>query len=157
MTGERDMKIKFNSHKQDAKRRGIPFLFSFEEWRDWWLADGRWLRRGRGVGNLVMARHGDVGPYSLSNVRPATREENMADIPPERRTASAIRGHRDRKARGNLLPIEKRGAAHPQSKAVITPAGPFESGALAADHFGVTKEAIYYRIHKGFPGYAFVK
>ena len=153
---ERDMRHKFSVQKQDAKRRGIEFLLTFEEWRAWWEVDGRWLLRGRGRGKLVMARHGDTGPYALWNIRPATHGENMADIPKGKKSAMAARGHKRRKARGNTIPLEKRGAAHPQSKPVITPAGLFESGALAADHYAVTKEAIYYRIHKGFPGYAFV-
>ena len=39
-----------------AKSRGIAFLFTFEQWRAWWLIDDRWGRRGRRADQLMMAR-----------------------------------------------------------------------------------------------------
>ena len=36
-----------------AKSRGIAFLFTFEQWRVWWLIDDRWERRGRRADQLM--------------------------------------------------------------------------------------------------------
>lgn len=51
----------------------------------------------------------------------------------------------------------KRGRVHPKSKPIITPAGRFESLALAADHYGVTPGAIWLSIARGRPGYRYAK
>jgi hypothetical protein len=40
----------FGASRRGAKRRGIPFLFTFEEWWE-------------------MARYGDVGAYEVGNVK----------------------------------------------------------------------------------------
>lgn len=148
-----DAKAKYNVHKQDAKRRGIAFNFSFEEWSDWWERDDRWSRRGRGSGKLVMARFGDQGPYEPGNVYCATHGQNAADSAGSKRSEATRRFHENRTAAGVTPTLAVRGAGHPRSRAVVTPAGEFQSGALAADHYGVTKEAIYNRISKGHAGY----
>ena len=83
--------------KNNAESRGIEFLFSYEEWLDWWGddIDRRGVAQsstGRKVfGNrLVMARHGDVGPYSPSNTKKITCSENAAErLPNLRRIGSA--------------------------------------------------------------------
>ena len=64
-------------HKSKAKQRGVEFLLTFEEWRDWWGDD--FDSRGRVKGGLVMARHGDTGPYALGNIYKTTCEENTRD------------------------------------------------------------------------------
>lgn len=69
---------KFNSHKANSIKRGIPFLFSFSEWFDAWIKSGKFEQRGRGFG-YVMARYGDVGPYSKDNVYICTAAQNTAD------------------------------------------------------------------------------
>jgi hypothetical protein len=56
---------RFAQHKANATRRGIQFLFTFEEW--WSLWEPHWERRG--IAGLVMSRPGDVGPYALHNVQ----------------------------------------------------------------------------------------
>jgi hypothetical protein len=66
----------FRSQRNGAKQRGIPFDFTIEEWWDWWQVDDRWSRRGRNESDLVMARTGDKGPYSLANVYCSTHAEN---------------------------------------------------------------------------------
>lgn len=60
-----------------AKRRGIDFLISFEEWLDWWGEDIH--QRGRGMGKLQMCRNKDCGPYAIGNIFKATHEQNMRD------------------------------------------------------------------------------
>jgi hypothetical protein len=64
----------FLDQRANAKKRGIPFLFTYEEWLEWWGEDIN--KRGCNAGDLVMARHGDVGPYQLGNVYKSTVEDN---------------------------------------------------------------------------------
>lgn len=63
--------------KSNAQKRGIDFLFSFDEWVEWWGDD--FDKRGCNLGELVMARHGDCGPYSPDNCRKLTCSENLAE------------------------------------------------------------------------------
>lgn len=66
-------------HKSHAKRRGIPFLLTFEEWWGIWQASGKWDQRGGRKGQYVMARHSDVGPYAVGNVRICTTGDNISE------------------------------------------------------------------------------
>lgn len=66
-------------HKYTAKRRDIEFHFAFEEWVNWWydnLGPEWFSKRGRQKGQYVMARNGDIGPYSRQNVECITHQEN---------------------------------------------------------------------------------
>jgi hypothetical protein len=58
---------RFLEHRGGAKARGIEFDMSFEEW--WAIWESRFANRGRGVGNSVMCRAADAGPYRADNVR----------------------------------------------------------------------------------------
>lgn len=49
-------KAAFSIQKRNAKQRGIPFLFTFQEWWAWWQIDNRWENRGMGRDKFVMAR-----------------------------------------------------------------------------------------------------
>lgn len=71
-------KAAFNAQKGHAKVRGIDFLFTFEEWLDWW-GDDLHVNRGITKGKLVMARFNDEGPYHPSNVKKITTEENLGE------------------------------------------------------------------------------
>lgn len=64
-------------HKSKAKQRGVEFLLTFEEWRDWWGDD--FDSRGRVKGKLVMGRYNDSGPYALGNIYKTTQEGNSVD------------------------------------------------------------------------------
>jgi hypothetical protein len=64
-------------HKCSAKKRGVEFVLTFEEWRDWWGDD--FANRGKAKGKLVMARHGDEGPYALGNIKKITCSENLRE------------------------------------------------------------------------------
>lgn len=59
---------RYRMHKVNAKTRGIPFLFTFEEWIGWWQATGHYHEYGRQRGQYVMARKGDQGAYEPGNV-----------------------------------------------------------------------------------------
>jgi hypothetical protein len=67
----------YNQHKGNAKLRGIPFLLTFDEWWSIWSGSGHWEQRGAHRGEYVMARHGDIGPYAVGNVRICLARENF--------------------------------------------------------------------------------
>ena len=85
---------KYHVQKSRAKERGIPFLLTFEEWWDIWLASGKWEQRGRRSGQYAMARPGDQGPYARGNIEICLVQKNVGDSnqhnynPVERRSAS---------------------------------------------------------------------
>lgn len=70
---------KYNDHKDSAKRRGIPFLLTFDEWYQTWLDSGHWDERGCGKGKYCMARPGDIGAYTIGNVKIIKIEENSVE------------------------------------------------------------------------------
>lgn len=67
-------RVAYTVQKSNARIRGIDFLLSYIEWVNWWGED--YDRRGRGKDNLVMARVGDTGPYTLDNIIKITGSEN---------------------------------------------------------------------------------
>lgn len=71
-------KQKFGMQKVSAKNRNIEWKLTFEEWLSWWGND--FEKRGCAhADNLVMARIGDKGPYSLDNIIKLTVAENARD------------------------------------------------------------------------------
>ncbi len=70
---------RYHAHKRNAKDRGIAFIFTFAEWIRIWIDSGHWAERGVGKGKYNMARFGDVGPYSVDNVRIIKHEENCRE------------------------------------------------------------------------------
>ena len=76
----KDMKKKYGAHRNSAKQRNIPFLFTFEEWCRVWIDSGHWEERGNKTQDqYVMARKGDTGPYSVDNVDIKTNRENCIE------------------------------------------------------------------------------
>lgn len=67
----------YQSQKLSASKRNIEWCFTYESWLDWWGDDI--INRGCRKGQLVMARHNDVGPYHPNNVRKATSSENNSE------------------------------------------------------------------------------
>lgn len=69
-------------HKRNATARGVSFELTFDEWLKWWednLGPDWKAKRGCRIGKYVMARHGDVGPYSLSNIKCILHEDNIRE------------------------------------------------------------------------------
>src|SRR4029077_1421459 len=98
---ERQLRTAYTNQKSSAKRFGIPFLLTFEQWSEWWLTDDRWSRRGRKAGQLQMSRKGNSGPYSPDNVECATKEQKQKSqltacsfsvLSPEQRAKMARKG-----------------------------------------------------------------
>ena len=69
----------YRYQRNRATARGIAWEFDFDSWLKVWVGSGFLHLRGRGVGCYVMARNGDVGPYSASNVQIITYEKNARD------------------------------------------------------------------------------
>src|SRR5678816_56260 len=97
---QRTMRRAFQMHRWNAKRRAIPFLFTFEQWRAWWLTDDRWSKRGRRKGQLVMVRIDDKGAYQPNNVFCTSPAGNAANVSPLKRRAAAMRAAEKRRQFG---------------------------------------------------------
>ena len=69
-------KDRCNQHKYNAECRGVEFNFTFDEWVKMWEDSGKWDERGVGPEKYCMARHNDIGPYSIDNVSIQTNKEN---------------------------------------------------------------------------------
>jgi hypothetical protein len=75
----RSAKRKYASHKGQAKKRNIDWLFTFESWIHMWINSGKWEERGNKGHQYCMARKGDQGPYSPDNVIIKTTNQNKAE------------------------------------------------------------------------------
>ena len=132
---ERRLKAAYGNHKHIAIKRGIPFLFTFEQWSEWWLMDDRWSRRGRKAGQLQMGRKGDSDPYSPDNIECVTKEQKqkaqlvgLSSLPPEKRAEIA------RKAG-----LTRSGENHWLARPVVTPLGTFVTVRAAAKAHGIAQ------------------
>ena len=67
----------FTAQKCNAGIRRIEWQFTFEEYVIWWGDD--FNNRGRKIGQLVMARIGDKGPYHPDNCVKKTCSENVRE------------------------------------------------------------------------------
>jgi hypothetical protein len=145
----------YSIQKRSAKQRGIEWRFTFQEWWAWWQVDKRWANRGLGKGKFVMARTGDAGPYSPENVYCATFEQNSRDVSFETRSITNKAGWARGRARNS--PLFNKGAGHPVSIPIETPAGRFANATEAAEHFGITRQGVRYRIKAGWQGWRYVE
>ena len=82
-------KKRFSRHRSQAKFRNIDFVFSFEEWYEWWLNHGvdknvevKW----QGDKRLCMCRYGDKGDYKPANVYCGTHSQNASEAQTGKRT-----------------------------------------------------------------------
>lgn len=75
----KSIRQKFTTQRHDAKRRGVIWLLTYEEWLKIWMDSGHWHERGCKKGQYVMARYGDKGPYAVDNVRIVLVETNNSE------------------------------------------------------------------------------
>lgn len=68
----------YRKHRSNAQVRGITWdpNFTFELWFEKWDSSGKLEQRGVRANQYVMARKGDVGPYSFDNTEIKTCTEN---------------------------------------------------------------------------------
>ena len=76
---EHPLRKKWRTQRFNAKKRAVPFLLTFEEWLQIWEQSGRLSERGCHRGQYVMARYGDVGPYTTGNVRIVLSDINNSE------------------------------------------------------------------------------
>lgn len=138
----------YRSQVYNARQRGIPFLMNIDDWWAWWTLDGRWEKRGLRGNGLVMARRGDVGPYAIWNIYCCNHSQNMADQDHDKLSLSHKIRHMRFVENGGSHHLAVRGDGHPKSRAVVTPSGRFGSGALAAEHYGVTRTGASLRANR---------
>jgi hypothetical protein len=69
-------KKSYGEHRQNAKKRNILFLLTYDQWLEIWTASKHLHERGPRRNQYVMARFGDKGPYAVGNVDIVTAEEN---------------------------------------------------------------------------------
>jgi hypothetical protein len=69
----------FTKQKVNASLRKIEFKLNFRQWWELWQSSGKWDSRGVRVGQYVMGRKDDSGPYSIDNVVIQTCSSNISD------------------------------------------------------------------------------
>ena len=70
---------KYHTHKQGAKRRGIPFKLTFNQWLEIWESSGYLEEMGTKRGQYCMARYKDKGAYTIGNVSIQLSTDNISD------------------------------------------------------------------------------
>ena len=101
------IKQAFASQKCAARRRGILFLMTFEQWTDVWKSSGVFHLRGRKRSQYCMARFQDQGFYEVGNVRIITNEENHAEqAHPSFEHSAEARGKMSRSHKGKIISQE---------------------------------------------------
>lgn len=71
---------KFMIHKMNAKRRGVAFELTFEEWLTVWIESGHFDKRhNKTAEGFVMARKRDRGAYARGNVEIVPHRVNVAE------------------------------------------------------------------------------
>lgn len=96
---------KFAQHRRDARARAIEFSLTFKQWLRIWRRSGKYELRGTKLGQYVMARIGDVGPYAIGNVKIITAAENHreANIGSKRPKTAAWAHQHSNQMRGRTL------------------------------------------------------
>jgi len=69
----------YKSQRGAATYRGIPWEFSLKTWWGVWVKSGKWAIRGKRIGEYVMARKRDTGPYCSDNVYIITCSANIKE------------------------------------------------------------------------------
>lgn len=66
----------FQEQRRNSHDRGIEWKLTMWDWWCIWRDSGHWEQRGRNLGQYVMARERDKGPYEVGNVAIVTKSEN---------------------------------------------------------------------------------
>lgn len=89
----------YSRQKRGAKGRGIEFLLSFRSWLAIWKKSGHLDDRGTKMDQYVMARHGDVGPYAIGNVKIILSPNNIREAIAGKRQSAE---HKEKRRAANL-------------------------------------------------------
>lgn len=103
---------RFDTHKSNAKSRGIEFLLTFEQWFKIWTDSGHLHERGNRGHQYCMARLGDKGPYAVGNVKIITCNQNHSaqELSPDARGRIAFAHIDNQYALGYKQSAEQRAA-----------------------------------------------
>jgi len=165
---------RYIAHRQNAKRRGIGFEMTFEEWMSIWENSGKFEQRGRGKGKYCMYRINDTGPYKDGNVFIGLSEDNVRDgnvgkvVSEETRLklSASNSGKPHPWSAGDKNPMHRpdvkkkisdaiSGEKHYNARGVVTPNGKFATAKEAAIALGMKKPTVEWRAkHKKF-GFAY--
>jgi len=74
------LRTAYHRQKESAKKRGIGFDLSYDQWEKIWIDSGKIEQRGRGVGKFCMMRLNDVGPYAAENVSIGKFQKNSSEV-----------------------------------------------------------------------------
>lgn len=157
-------KGKFEAQRENAARRGIGFVLTFEQWLAVWIESGKFSERGRGASKYCMSRFGDEGVYEVGNVFIQTGKINVAEgnlgkvMKQETRDkiAAAHTGKPHPWSVGENNPMHRPevkakmsaaigGANHYKARGVITPGGFFDTAKLASVALGIPKSTIEWK------------
>ncbi len=75
----RSLRDHYGDHKSNARKKGVQFKLSFEQWLRIWVESGHLEERGRHRGQYVMGRFGDKGAYEIGNVKILPHIENIKE------------------------------------------------------------------------------
>jgi HNH endonuclease len=73
------IKLAYYRQRDTAKKRGVSFDMSYEDWLDVWVSSGHLNKRGRGKGKYCMMRLNDKGAYTKNNVTIGLFEDNTRE------------------------------------------------------------------------------
>lgn len=147
----------YTRSKADAKRRGIEFHFTFEEWKQWWDETGKWELRGKTKGCYQMCRVNDEGPYKLGNVYCDTVEANSAlphagqQRPPEWKQKIQQQLASKPKSEQHRTSL----AASKLGKRYLTPAGVFATSKECEAATGVKAATAMWRCKNNWNGWGY--
>jgi hypothetical protein len=169
-----DARKKFSAHKSNAKRRGIEFNLTFDEWKQIWLNSGKWDQRGRGAEKYCMCRIGDKGAYSVENVFIGQGKHNVSegnigkpDSPETKlKKSQAAKGKKHPWSAGDKNPMHRPdvkvkvsqaicGENHYNHKGVVTPFGYFVTTKVAANSLCIKKSTVEWRCRHNKLGFSY--
>lgn len=152
MTTKDSFKAAYSRAKADAKRRGIEFLFCFDDWKNWWVNTALWHLRGRNAGCYQMCRINDIGPYSVENVYCDTIEANSklphkgTKRPDEWKNKISIALSGASKSENHRKSL----ASNKLGKKYVTPAGVFITSAECEAATGVKRATVMWRCKNNY-------
>lgn len=159
--------------RENAARRGIPFLLTFEQWLSVWIDSGKLEERGRGANKYCMSRRGDVGNYEIGNVFIQLGKDNVAEGNLGKVVSESTRAKISACNSGKPHPwstglnnpmhrpeVKAKMAAaigginHYKQRGVCTPYGDFVTAKAAAEALGINKSTIEWRARNNKFGFS---
>ena len=147
-------KQKFHAQRSNSRKRvdkngnQILFKLTFEEWSDIWWQSGQWHNRGLGAGQYCMSRKNDLGHYEPGNVEIILSKDNIVEgnvgVSKNRGRRFNVGIKRSEETKKKMSECRKRQTLTPKNTPLQTPKGVFPTVKAAAEHYGITTEAIHY-------------